>query len=78
MFREREQSTACGCLGLALVVLVGTPLAYVLGIGPISWLNNHNLLAIPEWLVSAYRPVTYLCEICPPFAAVIGWYQLLI
>lgn len=60
---------AIGCM----LVLFFLPVVYVLSIGPVALLVEHN--ASLEWIGYLYLPLGLLAEACPPIDDALEWYM---
>jgi len=64
MSEPKERSSGAIVLALALVVLLGLPVLYVLSIGPVAWLANREYLS--EWALEilsvVYLPLQFLAD----------------
>ena len=70
---EARQENRSGCAIVAASGLVLLPLVYLLLIGPVAWLVDHQKM--PGWLAEGiYAPVIILAEWSPAFMRILEWY----
>lgn len=48
---------------------------YTLSIGPFFWDWFESMhVDGPTWIAGFYAPLALLCDLCPPFGALVNWY----
>ena len=74
MRRERGH----GGPAIVAVAVVIFLMIYVLATGPLQWLWQHVFVKADSYaetcIITIYRPITSLTEICPPLNTVFEWY----
>jgi len=73
MSEERKGERRIGPLVfVAIVIVLALPALYVLSVGPMIWLVNHNYIS-PEG--NFYVPLQWGRDYCEPFNRAVSWYM---
>ena len=69
---KSSKSNAAAILAVIVLLVLLSPLLYVLSVGPVLWLHTHGHFA-ESWL-AIYVPLDNLCNVSPAFELFLEWY----
>ena len=70
--RDEKRGGGAGCAIGCLLVFLLLPVLYMLSIGPVAVLVNHNESL--QWMGVIYHPLGWLAESYEPIGDALGWY----
>lgn len=69
---KRDQRQSSALTVVLIIVIVFSPVAYLLSIGPAAWLHKHGYIS--EWPPDVYAPLVLLDAHFPPASKFFDWY----
>ena len=69
---ERKPVSVSPILVGVLLLLVLLPVLYILSVGPMIWLADHDYISKDG---NAYAPLQWACDGCEPFNKAVNWYM---
>ena len=71
--RENQRGGGAGCAVACVLMAMFLLVAYVLGVGPASWIGE-NFPETQGFLSIVYLPLALLVENCEPIGVPLKWY----